>query len=262
MNPIRKLLRLILGLLSRLAIKRHKLELIVVAGWYGTSLAREMLYTVLSDRLKVRRNTSEIWWDFSIPLAILGYKDKRRNPFEWVLLIIRATLYLFFGRYNPHVLILDADCTYNSTASYWASFVKPDYLLVLNYEREAAVVRELVDSTDKKNATVIFNPETTSKSLVKKLKKHRTFTFGKEKGRSLTVKTNKKKIKIGYNQKQIALPKSYLPSFSTDMLGGVFAVAVLKGLNLTEAGFNSLKFELPTKVVTKIRSKLEFNRLQ
>jgi hypothetical protein len=63
MNPIRRLVRFYLGVLSRFAIKKHKLELIVITGWYGTSIAREMLYTILGEHLKVRRNTRDIWWD-------------------------------------------------------------------------------------------------------------------------------------------------------------------------------------------------------
>jgi hypothetical protein len=261
MNPFRRVLRYILGSLSRNAIRKHNLELIVITGWYGTEVARELLYTILNEKLRVRRNNKEIWWDFSIPLAVLGYKDVRRNPFQWLLLILKASVYLTFGRSNPHILILSADCTYKMTAQYWASFIKPDYLLILNYEQEADIVNELVKSTDPERGVVIYNPAKL-KQLNNRLKRHKTFTYGESSNARLVVKHDQDKLKIRYNQNHVNLPVTRLPFFSADMLGGVFGVSVLKGLELTEAGFGSLKFELPPQVVSKIRTNLDFKGLQ
>jgi UDP-N-acetylmuramyl pentapeptide synthase len=258
MNPFRRLLRYFLGNLARRAIKKHNLELIVITGYYGTGLARDMLFTILNDKLRVRKNNKEIWWDFSIPLAILGYKDYRRSPFQWAILLVRATLLLSFGRANPHILILNADCTYKMTAEYWASFIKPEYLLILNYEKEAEIVNQLLNSTDKERGTVIYNPDRNKFDL----KDRRSFTYGESALAKVQVKKLKDRLRISYNKQYVSLPTSYLPSFSVDMLGGVFAVAILKGLDLTEAGFNSLKFELPAEIVNKIRSNLDFKGLQ
>lgn len=261
MNPLRRVLRFCLGILSKAAIRKHRLELIVVAGWYGTELAREMIYTILNEKLKVRRNTKDIWWDFSIPLAILGYKDIRRNALQWLILLIRASIYLIVGRSNPHILILNADCEYDMTAKYWASFVKPDYLLILNYDKEAKIVRELIKATDKNQGTIIYNKET-SKGLNSQLKHYNVFNYGHDNGNKLRVKVLKNEVQIGYNSKQISIPKRYLPSFSEDMLGGVFSVAVLKNMELAEAGFNSLKFEVPSDIVSKIRTNLDLGVVQ
>jgi len=257
MNPLRRLLRYTLGNLSRHAIKKHNLELIVISGWYGTELAREMLYTILNEKLRVRRNLKDIWWDFSIPLAILGYKDKRRNPIQWLGLLLRASIYLIYGRSNPHILILNADCTYETTAKYWASFVKPDYLLILNYEKEASVVNELIKATDREKGIIIYNPGK-FKELNRKLKDYRTFTYGESEKSRLKVSLQKNKLKVSYNNDHVNLPARTLPSFSVDML----AICMVKDLDLVEAGFNSLKFDLQAEIVTKISNNLEFKGLQ
>ena len=103
MDISRNILKFLLKKLSRRAIKKHDIEIIVVTGWYGTKIATDMMYTILSEKHKVRRNISYLRWDFGLPLAILGYEDKRRNIFDWIWLIIKANIYLVFGKINPHI---------------------------------------------------------------------------------------------------------------------------------------------------------------
>lgn len=257
MNPFRRVLRYILASLARYAIGKHKIELIVIAGWYGTDIARELAYTVLNDTLKVRRNTTEIWWDFSLPLAILGYADKRRSILGWLLLLVRASLYLTFSRANPHTLILNADCTYDHTAKYWASFVKPEYLVILNYDRDAAIVRELMRSTDPDKATVIYNPDAVPANMQQKLKNYTSVTFGENAKNSVVITTTKGQIQASASGAHTTLPIPATMGVTESSLGAVFGLAVANDVDIAEAAFNSLKFELPTGVLAKIRSNLE-----
>ena len=255
----RSLLRKILSLLSRWAIKKHQIELLVVTGWYGTEIARELLYTILSPSLSVRRNHKQIWWDFSIPLAVLGYKDKRRNPFEWLWLILKALIYLLLGKKNPHILILNADCTFDSTAKFWASFIKPDYLLILNYQKKAALVEALMSTTKLNKGIITYNPEVTSQKVLDSLQSATTFTYAKGAQANLTISEKKNAYLVNHLEEQITIPKNYLPAVSAEIAAGVCALAILKGLDLYEIGYNSLKFSLPDIVISKIKSKLAYN---
>lgn len=257
----RETLRKILGVLSKWALRKHSIELVVITGWYGTEIAREMLYTIFAEKIRTRRNTRSLWWDFSIPLAILGYKDKKRNFFQWLILIIKAFAYLLLGKANPHTLILNADSSDENIAAYWASFLTPDYLIILN-DKNSTVVKHLIKTTDKDKSLIIYNPEIISKSTAKKLKKQRTYTFGGDKQADLVIKTHKRKTTIKTKTKSAELPLSSLPTFSKDILGGIYSLALLKDLEIEEISYNALKFELPNDIVAKIKSNLELTSLQ
>lgn len=259
MNFFRNQLKFILGQYSKFAIKKHQIELIVITGWYGTEIAREMLYTLLSEHFIVRRNTKQIWWDFSIPLAILGYADKKRNLPSWILLLIKAGLYLIFGKKNPHILILSADCTLDSTARYWSSFIQPEYLLVLNYQKKARIVEELIQETIANKGQIVFDPEKIPAALNKQLNKTKKLTFSQNNSATINIKPNGNFIKINYLHHVISLPRHHFSAVSLETIGGTFAVSVLKGLDLYEIGFNSLKFALPDIIITKIKNNLAYN---
>ena len=259
MSIFRKTLRAALSFLSRWAINKHQIELIVITGWYGTEVARELFYTILSPTLMVRRNIKEIWWDFSIPLAVLGYKDKKRHAFAWLFLLIKAALYLLFGKKNPHILILSADCTYDATARYWGSFIKPEYLLILNYTKKAALTEELIKATKDNKGTIIYDPDQTNVKIQKKLQNNATFTFSQYASANLQIKDQKNLFTIKYRKNVISVPKEYFPAVNADLIAGVYALALLKKMDLYEIGYNSLKFSLPELVISKIKQNLAYN---
>ncbi|HLD03503.1 MAG TPA: hypothetical protein VJC17_01890 [Candidatus Dojkabacteria bacterium] len=259
MSIFRKTLRTALSILSRWALNKHQIELIVINGWYGTEVARELLYTILSPTLLVRRNIKEIWWDFSIPLAVLGYKDKKRNPFAWVWLLLKAALYLLFGKKNPHILILSADCTYDATARYWGSFIKPEYLLILNYTKKAALTEELIKSTKFNKGTIIYDPDQTNVKIQRVLQNTPTFTFSQYAPAKVQIIDQKNLFTIKYQKREISLPKEYFPAVSADLIAGVYSLALLMKMDLYEIGYNSLKFSLPDLVISKIKQNLAYN---
>lgn len=68
----RKILRKLVKQLTSKIIDKHDISIIAVLGHFGTDIAREALYAIISENTNVRRNTNRIWWDMSIPLTILG----------------------------------------------------------------------------------------------------------------------------------------------------------------------------------------------
>lgn len=266
MNPFRKILRLILGFLSSYAIKKHKIEVIVVAGWYGSDIARELSYTILNDNLRVRRNTQEIWWDFSIPLAILGYKDKRRSTYMWLLLIFRAFVYLIISKPNPHILLLNANCTFEHTAKYWASIVKPDTLVILNNKKDSVIVKELLRSMIKnKKGKLVYNLSAIDSVTLQELRHNldlHTFSLEAGSSKDIIVTSNKQYHIILYGKKKYTIPKSELHGITPEVLAASLALAKSYGVDLAEASFSLLKFELPASIIAKIRTNLEVNKVQ
>lgn len=128
----RKILKYYLSFLSRLAIKKHSMELIIIVGWHSTEIVREAVYEVLNEKFQVRRNTKNLWWDLSVPLTILGYKDMKRDFIMWLFICVRALFYLIIGQRNPHKIVLNLNTSNSNTADYWAEFIKPDFLIIVN----------------------------------------------------------------------------------------------------------------------------------
>ncbi|MCA9382917.1 hypothetical protein KC909_00990 [Candidatus Dojkabacteria bacterium] len=239
------------------------MELIVISGWYGTEVAKELLYDVISKQngIKVRRNIKEVWWDFTIPLSILGYRDRKRNFIEWWWLLTRAWTYLLLGPSNPHTLILSVDSNVESIVKYWGSFIKPDILLVLNDNEDKLIIEKLIKNVDKEKGMIIYNDDTLRKSLKKLVKKHSTFTYGRDKGNDLVVKQNKQSIEMKYKKSQIKINTKNLRGFSDLILGGITATALSLDINIEDIGFEAVKFQIPTRLLAKIKSNLIEDKL-
>ncbi len=252
----RKGLKLILGLFSRWATKKHDIELIVVTGFYGTEIVREGIYAMLQDKFKVRRNTTQIHWDMSLPLAILGYKDVHRSVFEWIELLFRAFTYLAFGAKNKHIIVLNANCAFKETAGFWASFLKPSYLVVLNYDQESEIVDKLLSKVDD-NTVLIYDGQKVDESKFLGLKVKSKFVYGNSAHFDLSYSVEDKQIK--YKKQKVKIPP-YVPNFSYPFLAAIFSQAVNHGLTLEEAWESADKFDMESILVKRIKSNIENTR--
>lgn len=258
---LRSFLRRILAFLANWAIKKHKIELVVITGWYGSELAKELIYTILSDKYKVRRNSKKNWWDFSIPLNILGYKDKRRNYLQWMSLIVRATLYLLLGKSNQHTLIIGADCYDDQIASYWARFLKPNLLLILNQESVSPLVKRLIRNMRPDHDQIILNIDNTDDSLRRQISSYEIFSYGSSAKNQLQIISSTNKLMIRYKKQKLSFPNIVTFTYTPDIIGGVYAIAILKGLDIEEISFNAIKFELSNNIISTIKNNLKLTTL-
>ncbi len=147
---LRRGLRRTLKVLSKAAIRKHNIRIIAVSGWYGTWVLKESLYLALRDDYKVRRNTSDVHWDFSIPLTILGYKDVNYSFRGWMQIITSTIWVLLFEKTNPHVLILELDANQEDILKYWLGIITPEVLILGNTrpgmeDSESLLVQGLID---------------------------------------------------------------------------------------------------------------------
>ncbi len=253
MNIPRKILKQVLTVLSRWAIAKHDMELIVVTGFYGTEIVREGIYELLSETYTVRRNTTQIVWDMSIPLAVLGYPDKKRNLFQWIGLIIRATAYLAIGGKNPHKLILNANCTFEETAHFWAAFLRPDYLIVLNYDKDSKIVDALVGRLKPEKSILIYDKDNVDFEKLNKAKYKDTFVYGKNK---VALVYNVQLREITYKEEVLKIPDA-VPKVTIPHIAAIFAVVIKQGIQFSEAGFGALKFDMGALLVKRIKANFE-----
>ncbi len=239
-------------LLSRAAIKKHSIEIIVVAGFYGTEIVREGVYDILSTKYIVRRNTNRIMWDMSIPLALLGYKDKRRSLYQWILLIFRVIGTLLFARKNPHKLILSANCTFPETAKFWADLLQPDCLVVLNYDKKSKLIENLLAHT-KQDGILIYDKDLVDQKYIKNLTIENTYSYGKVKA-DLIYDTGKKQLT--YSQNTLIVP-TIVPSVAYPLISAIFITSLKNGLSFSDVAIEALKFDLGLLIANRVKSNIE-----
>lgn len=252
LNLSRYVLKNILWLLSRAAIYKHDMKIIVVAGFYGTEIVREGLYQILSTKYTTRRNVNMITWDMSIPLAVLGYKDKRRSFFEWIGLFFKIIGTLLFAHKNPHILILSANCTFPETAKFWAEILKPDCLVILNYEKESRLIENLLERT-KKEGMIIYDNDLVNANYIGDLNFMKVYTYGEVKSDLLY---NKKTKTIVYNFESIIIPQ-IVPSVTYPFIAAIFLTAMKNGMGFADVAIEALKFDLGSLISFRIKTNIE-----
>lgn len=258
MRMFRLLLKRIISLLARWAIRKHDIELVIVTGFHGTELVKEGIYHSLSQKFNVRRNTNQILWDMAIPLSILGYADRRRNPVEWFALFLRATLYLLFGPKNPHTIVLNANCTFKETAEFWSSFLKPDYLIILNGKEKSRIVDALLDRLDPEKGTLIYNADQIGLSSVESRNFKNMFSYSGSNDADL-VYSVKERILI-YKSSKTKLP-TILPPVLYSHIAAIFSLGIKKGISLEESAYEALKFDLSSILLQRITKNIEGRRI-
>lgn len=253
MNLPRLFLKRILSVLSRWAIRKHSIQLIVVSGFYGTEIVREGVYEILRSKYIVRRNTSPIIWDMAIPLAVLGYPDRRRNSLQWISLIFRAAGTLIIGPKNPHKLVLSANCTFPETSKYWSTFLSPDVLVVLNYEKESQIIESLLERV-KDDGTLIYDKDKVDIKKLETMNRPDKLVTYAEKDADFIYSIKKKYIE--YNGEKLHIPK-IVPQVTYPHIAAIFATSIKSGISVMDAGIEALKFDMGIILAKKIKINLE-----
>ncbi len=68
----RKILQIILGLITKGVILRHKPQIVAVTGSVGKTSTKNAIHFVLSGFFKVRKNVANLNTEFGVPLVFLG----------------------------------------------------------------------------------------------------------------------------------------------------------------------------------------------
>lgn len=238
---------------AKWAIRKHQMELIVVAGWYDTKIVKDLTYTLLHPKFNVRRLNTEPWWDFSVPLAVLGYKDVKRGPVSWLFLLFRATARLLFGKPNPQELILNLNYSKDDTASFWTSFIKPNILVVTHYNKDLKILKRLLKNTINKNGKIIVNAKDLKeiKPILGKYKE--VFVYGELEGDLRYEMRSQHHLVLNRNKQEFEIQTQFMPMVKAESIAAALAVALTKGIPLLEALYSLLKFEMPLKLVKNIK---------
>jgi hypothetical protein len=254
MNP-RTLLKKFLTLLAKKAIDKHPMELIIVLGINGTEIIKELGYSVLSDKINVRRIINKPWWDLSIPLSILGYRDEKRSIIKWVYMIIKSTLYLVFGPKNPSTLILNLNYSHTSTMEYWSKILNPDVLILSNYNKNVDPVEKFIENTVNKNGKLIIHQNSQYKLHHKFQSYKNIYLIGNSKNSYLRSIENEGKFTFYHNKEKETIDSKKLNFIPIDAFEFAIVLGLTHKISLKNCIYQSLELDMPT-VLSKIKTNL------
>lgn len=251
-NFSRNLLKSILGSLSKKTIAKHHAEVIVVVGWTGSSAVREMIYHILRDSFNVRRNVTDVWWDLSVPLGILGYEDKKRNPVQWLVVIVKAYISLFIKPKYHHKIIINLDTSVEDTARFWSKYIKPNIVVILKEKPESKVLKMLFDKEGSEKYLFVHNPY-----LFKGLMNKQVREFIYSRKGDLSYKRVKKTLLMEYKKERVSIniPSGY--PFIWELIPAAFSVGLLQGIEVKDLVERISHFEMHPKQVQKAIDKLK-----
>lgn len=256
---MKKLIRLVLkntlGILSKKTINKNNTEIILVTGLTGTSIARELIYNILKSDFNIRRNTKEVWWDFSVPLCILGHEDKQRNIFKWVCLIFRVVYRLAVKPSYHHKIIINIDTSIEETAKFWSRYIHPNIVVITRENPKGKLLESLLEKEKGKGILFVYNPE-----FFKGLDKReiRSFVYG-ERNSNLIYKKKNGSISLNYKKEKVNIKISNSLKFLWELIPPAIAVGILKGSSLEDLMKKLSDFTLhPQQIKAAITQLKEF----
>lgn len=249
-ESLRKILRKLVKQLTRKIIEKHNISIIAILGHFGTDIAREALYSIISENGNVRRNTKPIWWDMSIPITILGGEDKKKSILEWNIFAFKSWIGYITNKSYPHQIIIELDTNYEDVADYWGDIIAPKAVLLVNVEQnEARQLEKIINN--KEQVSIIYDvDDINSYSFIKNLKSQKTFSFGIDKA-SLNYRYDKKVLDYIYRSKSYKA-KIDVPIFEVKPIVGAISTAIVLGVKPSNIPNRIENFELHPEIISKV----------
>ncbi len=128
-KPLRRILRLVLFVLARAALKKHQPAVIAIVGEGRTEIAREAIYQSLKNYLPVRRNLEAPNAEFVLPLTVLGAREYPPTTPAWLKTLIKSVAHLLFLPPHKNVLVLEIESTRKEVFDYFWNIARPTILV-------------------------------------------------------------------------------------------------------------------------------------
>lgn len=245
----RSFLKSILRALSKAAIRKHKIKVIAVSGWYGTWIVKEAIYLALKEDYRIRRNENDITWDFAIPLTILGYEDKRYSIYGWLKVIFSTIWVLIFEKSNPHIQVLELDADKKEIYEYWISILDPEALVLVNSRPDLKEIEKLLVKEIKDQGLLVCDVESAEKFKKELENDCVIMPFGS--AENLTMDGNL----LRYDSLKFNFETIH-PSVIKDLLILALPVADFMNSDIRKTVGKLERFEIPGSKLTGIKEKL------
>lgn len=130
---MRSLLQNLLGLLTKLVLRRTKPVIIGVTGSVGKSSSKEAIALVLSKNFSVRASAGNLNNEFGVPLTVIGMKSPGRSPLGWLFVMAKAVGLIIAPARYPEVLVLELGIDRPGDMDYLLSLIGTPTIGVLTH---------------------------------------------------------------------------------------------------------------------------------
>lgn len=245
----RNTLKSILRSLAKIAIRKHKIRIIAVSGWFGTWIVKEAVYLALKEDYRIRRNEKDIVWDFAIPLTVLGYEDKRYSLSGWLKVIFSTIRVLIFEKSNPHIQVLELDADKKEIYEYWMGILDPEALVLVNSRPELAAIEKLLVRKIKDQGLLVCDVDSADQFKTELKNECVIMPFGS--AENLTVDGNS----LRYDSLEFNFNVIHLPVIK-DLLILALPVADFMNIDIRRTVEKLKRFEIPQSKLAVIKEKL------
>ncbi|MBN1618732.1 hypothetical protein JW887_05340 [Candidatus Dojkabacteria bacterium] len=234
----RRILSFILRFLCKLTIAKHDHKFIVVSGNYGLDLFSQIISEMLYPEYTIRRQIFPSSWDFSIPLGILGYEDKRYSFLGWISIIFKTLFTLFLSKKSSNWIVLRFSSQKQEIVDYWLQIVDPEVTVILNHDKN--VLDLYGDLCRKTKSLLVVSSDLGVRKIVSD-SKISLIEIGKDPASNVILnsvtelkKGSRLSMEFNINDEHKSCDYTIIPKgrFMVDLM--VVAIATLKGLGLSD----------------------------
>ncbi len=249
----RKILQIILGILTKRIIKKYNPKVIAVTGSAGKTSAKNAIALFLENSFSVRKSIGNLNSEFGVPLVFIGKNKGGENSLlSWLKIILSGVKIIMFRvKDYPEIVVVEMGADKPGDISYLTEIAKPFIGVITligelpvhlsNYRDLEELVSEksqIIKSLDN-NGCAVLNFDDQKVRGIKKDNKAKVIYFGFNEGADIMVdnlsycyEDNKPKgikFDVNYeNQKETI----HLPSCLGNPFAYAVAVAVSCGLFL------------------------------
>ena len=181
----------ILTLEAKMLLRRAHPIIIAITGSVGKTSIKDAVYTVLKEKVHVRRSEKSFNSEIGVPLSVLGLPNAWSNPFRWIKNIIDGFLVSLHPSEYPEVLILEMGVDRPGDMDKLTSWIRPD-VVILSRLPDVPVHVEYFDSPD----AVIKE----KKKLVQALKADGVLVYNQDDTKVVQVAEGVLQQTIGYSR--------------------------------------------------------------
>jgi UDP-N-acetylmuramoyl-tripeptide--D-alanyl-D-alanine ligase len=176
---------------ARMLIARTRPHIIGITGSVGKTSTKDAVYTVLKQKVRVRKSEKSFNSEIGVPLTILGLPNAWNNPIRWIKNIIDGALVVAFPGNYPEWLVLEIGVDRPGDIARLTTWIKPD-IVILTRLPDVPVHVEFFSSPE----AVIAEKS----QLVDALKSEGIFVFNNDDEAIVKIKEGVRQQSIGYSR--------------------------------------------------------------
>ncbi len=259
-DTMKILLKSILGIITRMIIKKYNPYIIAVTGSVGKTSTKEAIVSVLSNDFSVKGSAGNLNTEFGAPLVFFDHTEAVGGVFDWIKIITKGVRLLIFRDSNyAKVIVSEMAADKPGDIGYLSSIIKPHTAVITavgetpvhvefykNAEDVAKEKEKILSFLPKNKGTAILCLDDRFVANMRGKETHR-ITFGFNEGADIQIKNFKNSLSgISFN---ILYEKENISLFVPQCIGrssaysvtAAFAVGVSLGMKPGNISVNNIK---------------------